>query len=925
MSTLYDHVPNRRAIIDRRQVAAVVQTALDTAAPEDRRKSVAAVLKVALESGRAEIRRRIIAVPGHGLELAGAQSFLIDQILRMAFDATVGTLYRLDNPTAAERITLVAIGGYGRAEMAPYSDVDLMFLSPVRATAWVEQVVEAMLYILWDLGLKVGHSTRTPDDMIRMAKTDLTVRTALLEARYLWGDQPLYDEASERFQRDIANGQARQFTADKIAERDARHKRMGDSRYVVEPNIKEGKGGLRDLQTLFWIGKFTLGVRTTAELVEKGLLTTAEYRQFQRAANHLWAVRINLHDLAGRAEERLTFDVQPELADRMNYSNRPGMSAVERFMRHYFLTARQVGDLTALFLAHLEDISSRKRWIPRLLRRPRRLRGFRLSRGRIEVPSDDFFREDPVRLIELFQLADKEGLEIHPMTMRQANRDSGLITEAIRRDPRANALFLDVLTSRKDPETALRWMNEAGVFGRFVPDFGRVVAKMQYDMYHHYTVDEHSIRAIGLLARIEKGELKADHPLSSAIIHQILSRRVLYIAVLLHDIAKGRGGDHSMLGEEVARKLCPRLGLTAGETDSVAWLVRWHLLMSAVAFKRDLSDYKTILDFTDSVASLERLRLLLVLTVVDIRAVGPNVWNNWKGQLLVSLYGSAEEVLRLGHKQRGRQDRIATRLERLRAVMGWGEKPFTAYASRFNDSYWLAEPADVLASNMALVTDADRDKRQFTIRSVPDPAAGSTLVTAYAIDHPGLFYRIAGGIALGGATIVDARIHTTRDGMALDNLVVQDPLGGPFDEPERLARMEKAIADALSGRVKLADRLTARPLPRRRQEAFRIVPQLFVDNRASNRFTVVEVNALDRPALLYALTYALYGAKVTIHSAHIATYGERAVDTFYLTDLTGDKITSPARIRSLERRLLEVATAPGQPVPESLVADQQIL
>jgi [protein-PII] uridylyltransferase len=912
MTSLYDNVPSRRAIIDRRTVGAEVEAALAAAPDEGRRQAVAQVLKQALDGGRAEIRRRIGATPGRGMELAAAQSFLIDQILRLAFDAAVNTLYGRDNPSAAERICLVAVGGYGRAEMAPYSDVDIMFLSPLSKTAWVEQVVESILYILWDLGLKVGHSTRTVDEMIRMAKGDLSVRTALLESRYLWGDQPLYDEAGRRFARDVMAGEARTFIADKLAEREERHKRMGDSRYVVEPNIKEGKGGLRDLQTLFWIGKFAHQVRDAHELVEKGLFTAGEYRQFQRAQNHLWAVRISLHDISGRAEERLTFDVQRELAARMNYANRPGMSAVERFMRHYFLTARAVGSLTALFLAHLEESHARSAWLPRLARHPRRLNGFRVARGKLAVPADDFFASDPVRLIELFQLAGRDGLEIHPMTLRQAARDEGLITEKVRHDPRANALFLEVLTSRVGPETVLRWMNEAGVFGRFVPDFGRVVAKMQYDMYHHYTVDEHTIRAIGLLSRIEKGELREEHPLSSAVIRQLVSRRVLYVAVLLHDIAKGRGGDHSVLGEEVARKLCPRLGLSEAETDTVAWLVRQHLLMSATAFKRDLSDFKTILDFVESVASAERLRLLLILTVVDIRAVGPGVWNGWKAQLLTTLYNSAEEVLRLGHKQTGRRERIEARQDRLRQVMGWKEAAFAAYAGRFPDSYWLAEPTDVLAANMALVTDADVQGKPITIRAVADPAAGTTLLTVYAADHPGLFYRIAGGIALGGATIVDARIHTTRDGMALDNLTIQDPLGGPFDEPHRLERLEKHIHDALQGRVKLADRLTAKPLPRRRQEAFRLVPQVFIDNAASNRFTVVEVNALDRPALLYALTYALYGAKVTIHSAHVATYGERAVDTFYLTDLTGEKIDSPVRMKALEKRLLEVAAAPGQ-------------
>jgi [protein-PII] uridylyltransferase len=912
MTRLYDQLPARRAIVDRRAVAAALEAAVAAAAPEERRAAAAGVLKTALEAGRAEIRARALAAPGRGTELARAQSFFVDQIVRLAHDIAVGHLYRQDNPSAAERLSIVAVGGYGRAEMAPFSDVDIMFLSPMRATPWVEQVVEAILYILWDLGLKVGHSTRTPEDMVRMAKADLTITTALLEARWLWGDTALFDEARARFRRQVVAGEARAFVARKMGERDERHQRMGDSRYVVEPNVKDGKGGLRDLQTLYWIGKFAFEVNEPAELVDKGLFTAGEYRQFQRAQNHLWAVRFHLHDLAGRAEERLTFDMQRELATRMGYRARPGMAAVERFMRHYFLSAKQVGDLTALFLAHLEERYARGSWLPTLRRRPARAGGLSVARGRLEAPSDDFFREDPVRLVELFAIADRERLDVHPLTMRQAARDSALITDAVRRDPRANALFLDVLTSPRRPDMVLRWMNEAQVFGRFVPDFGRVVGKMQYDMYHHYTVDEHSIRAIGLLSQIEQGELKDDHPLSTVVIRQISSRRALYVAVLLHDIAKGRGGDHSVLGEEVAQRLGPRLGLTDAETDLVAWLVRHHLLMSATAFKRDLSDFKTVLDFAEAVASLERLRLLLVLTVVDIRAVGPNVWNGWKAQLLTTLYDSAEEVLRLGHKQTGRQERIEVRQQRLKAVMGADDAAFETYRRRFPDSYWLSEPADMLAANMRLVTDADGAGRPLSIRSTPDRERGTTAVTVYAADHPGLFYRIAGGIALGGATIVDARIHTTKDGMALDNLVVQDPLGGPFDEPARLARMESAIGDSLAGRVRLADRLSSRPLPRRRQEAFRVVPQVFIDNRASNRFTVVEVNALDRPALLYALTYALYGARVTIHSAHIATYGERAVDTFYLTDLMGAKLDQPGRLKALERRLLEVAAAPGE-------------
>ena len=493
------------------------------------------------------------------------------------------------------------------------------------------------------------------------------------------------------------------------------------------------------------------------------------------------------------------------------------------------------------------------------------------------------------------------------MAMRQAGRDARLIDRRVRGDPRANALFLDVLTSRRDPERVLRWMNEAGVFGRFVPDFGRVVAQMQFDMYHHYTVDEHSIRAIGLVSRIEHRQLEGDHPLATQILPQIVSRRVLYVAVLLHDIAKGRGGDHSILGAEVAEKLCPRFGMTPAETETVAWLVRWHLLMSATAFKRDLADFKTILDFAEKVQSPERLRLLLALTVVDIRAVGPGVWNSWKRQLLTDLYDAAEEVLRLGHKQKGRRERVESKQEAVRVALGWPDERFAAIVRRLPEAYWVAEAPDILERNFRLIAAADAGDRQLSISAQADPERGATLVTVYASDHPGLFYRLAGAIHLAGGNIIDARIHTTRDGMALDNLLVQDPFGRPFDEHDRLARLRVMIEDALANRNKLTERLAARPAPRMRAEVFHIEPVVLVDNKASNRYTVVEINARDRPALLNSLAYALFQSKVTIHSAHIATYGERAVDVFYLTDLLGDKIANAARLKALERRLLEAA------------------
>ncbi|QNN64749.1 [protein-PII] uridylyltransferase [Sphingomonas rhizophila] len=903
------HTPSigdRRSIIDRRQLA----DRLAALAGSDLQPSAMRLLREALDHGRAEIARRLAEHPGNGRAAAAAYAFLAEQIARLAFDFITTRLYPNPNPTAAERLALVGLGGTGRGEMAPFSDLDLMILLGDRRAPWCEQVAEALLYLLWDLQIKVGQSVRTIDEVVAIAKTDMTARTALLEARWLWGDRELSDEAGRRFRREVVNGTVREFVTAKLAERDLRHQRMGDSRYVVEPNVKDGKGGLRDLHTLYWIGQYAFGVDRPVDLVEKGLFTQAEYARFSRAERFFWSVRCHLHLAAGRAEERLGFEHQRQIAAAMNYTDRPGKSAVERFMQFYFLQAKTVGDLTGLFLAQFDEqmaAKGRRFALPTLRRRPKHLAGFVVDRGRLNIPSDHFLADDPVRLVGMFALAAREGLEIHPNAMRAASRDARLVDQ-VRDDPRANAFFLEVLTNFERPDTVLRWMNEAGVFGRFVPDFGRVVAQMQFDMYHHYTVDEHSIRAIGLLAQIERGELADDHPLSTALIKQIQSRRLLYVAVLLHDIAKGRGGDHSELGAEVALELAPRFGLDEAETETVAWLVRHHLLLSNTAMRRDLADPTTIDDFVAKVQSFERLRLLLILTVVDIRAVGPGVWNEWKRTLLRTLFEAAEERLRLGHKQRGRAEVVARRHDALAAGLGWKATAHRAHVKRLPDSYWLAEPAELQLDNARQVADAEARIGELapSVVAADDPASGATRISVFAPDQPGLFYRICSALASAGANIIDARIHTTRDGMALDNLLVHDSRGGPYRDKRLLRRLADSVRKALEG-GSLPEPPALAPLGPR-IEAFKIAPRVMVTDRASRRTTVVEVNARDRPGLLARLAHAIHTEGLTLHSAHVATYGERAVDVFYLTDSAGKKL-DPAKSESLRAALLEVAAA----------------
>ncbi|WP_324805754.1 [protein-PII] uridylyltransferase [Sphingomonas sp. LY29] len=886
----FELIVDRRAIIDRRAVADRLAGLPDEAL----REAAGAILLDVLDQGRAEIAKRLTAEPGRGRVIAASYAFLSDQLVRLVYDLVTQRIYPNHNPSTAERIAVVGLGGTGRGEMAPFSDLDLMFVIPDRKVAWCEQVVEAILYLLWDLKLKVGHSVRTPAEVVAATRADVTVRTAMLEARWLWGDEALHDEAVRRFRAEVVAGSGREFVAAKLAERDERHRRMGDSRYVVEPNVKDGKGGLRDLHTLYWIGQYIFGVTRPSELVDKGLFTATEFRRFERAERFLWSVRDHLHLAAGRAEERLGFDMQRQIAAAMRYSDRPGKSAVERFMQFYFLNAKTVGDLTGLFLSGLDEQMAergRRFALPTIRRRPRRLDGFSLDRGRLSIPNEKFLTERPVRLLEMFALAAREGLEIHPTAMRAAARDARQVDQ-VRDDRQANDYFIEVLTARKDPDLVLRWMNEAGILGRFVPDFGKVVAQMQFDMYHHYTVDEHSIRAIGLLSRIERGELADDHPLSTALFGQISSRRLLYVAVLLHDIAKGRGGDHSELGAEVAAELGPRFGLDEAETETVVWLVRHHLLLSNTAFRRDLADPKTVEDFVAKVQSPERLRLLLILTVVDIRAVGPGTWTDWKRLLLRTLFDAAEERLRLGHKQRGRADQVSVRQEALAETLGWSPAALRAHARRLPDSYWLAEPIEWQADNARQVALAESRIGPLapSVVAEPDAGSGATRISVFAPDRPGLFYRLAAALSGAGASIVDARIHTTRDGLALDNLLVNDARGRAYEEAKPRRRLVKAVVAALAApdEPPLPDIET---LPSR-EEAFRVAPRVLVQDKASSRTTVVEVNARDRPGILARLAHVIHTSGHYLHSAHIATYGERAVDVFYLTSASGKKLTA---------------------------------
>ena len=537
------------AILDvsalRAECEALAKRGLDK---NEERSLLLALLKKASLEGREEARRAL-AADGSGLDCAHRISWLQDQIITVLYDFTVRHVY----PKQAGAFSVTAVGGYGRDTLAPGSDIDLLFLFQPKPESETHKAVEFILYMLWDMGFKVGHATRTVEECIRQAKSDMTVRTAVLETRYICGNAPLERELQARFDKEIVTNTGPEFIAAKLAERDERHRKAGDTRYLVEPNVKEGKGGLRDLHTLFWISKYYYHVRDPAELVKLGVLSKQEYRLFEKAEDFLWAVRCHMHFLTGKAEERLSFDIQRDIAAALGYNARPGLSAVERFMKHYFLVAKDVGDLTRILCAALEDQQAKATpglsgVISRFANRSRKIAGtveFVEDRGRIALANPDVFKRDPVSLIRLFFVADINGLEFHPDALKRVTRSLNLIDNDLRENEEANRLFLAILTSKRDPALILRRMNEAGVLGRFIPEFGKIVSMMQFNMYHHYTVDEHLIRAVEVLSEIDKGKAEDIHPLTNKLMPGIEDRDALYVAVLLHDVAKGGEEDQS--------------------------------------------------------------------------------------------------------------------------------------------------------------------------------------------------------------------------------------------------------------------------------------------------------------------------------------------------------------------------------------------
>ena len=854
------------------------------ASAPDVRRAAATILREAWDAGRVRAARKLEA-GGDGVAVARLYARAADEMLTALWRLAAEVLYPAPNPTEAEHLSLIAVGGYGRGVLAPFSDLDLLFLRPWKSTPRSEQVAEFMLYVLWDLGVKVGAAVRSVDESLALAKRDMTVRTALLEARPLAGDAALTETFIARFRAVVTRADPRAFIAAKLEERDVRHRKAGAVRYRVEPNVKDGKGGLRDLNTLFWIARSLAPDSPLGARVLDDLLTARERRTFEESFDFLWRTRAHLHLVAGRAEEKLTFDLQPEVARRMGWRGRGDEPAVERFMRRYFIVARDVGALTRAMSAKLEAREQKKALsLSRLIHGRRRklgVEGFVRIAGRLSVTGPEVFADDPAKLLVLFRTADQHDLDLHPDAFSAVSRSLGLVTPSLRRDPEAARAFLDILAHGQRPYRTLTLMNETGLLGRFLPEWGRIVGQTQFNMYHAYTVDEHTLQAVGIINDVQRGKLKDDHPLASEIVHRIVDFEALMLGMLLHDV--GKGGDRGQLedGAIAARRACQRLGVDPRRTELVCWLVANHLALSDVAQKRDVSDPATVRAFAERVGDPERLRMLLVLTVADVRAVGPGVFNSWKGGLMRDLFRRVDALFR-GEDS----DRIDP------------SEGFEALLARARTEGAAADAV------------VDWDRPQIGGRA-------TTRVAVAAPDRPRLFADLAAALAAEGADVVGARIGSVGDGLTLDVFEVQDGAARPYgqDEPRRLARLLERLAEA-AGTASATPAGPAPAAPNPRRAAFDVRPVVMVDLDTVDDAAVVEVSGPDRPGLLAALATALADGGWQIRSAHVANFGERAVDAFYLTDRDGSKPRPGTRLDALREALAAVLEAAPPPLPD---------
>ena len=889
----------------------------ELAGASDIRAAVCRLSEPPLRAAQAQWRDAVLSARLRGQETARQRAAAIQKLLHHVA-AELARHYQI--APEASQFTLVAQGGFGRGELGAGSDLDLLFFCN-RPEPKITAFIETLLYSLWDLQFKVGHAVHDLKSYTRAARSDHTILTTALEMRPIWGSDTAFAELDARISA-IAQRHRRRFVSAKLEERDTRHRRQGDSRYLLEPHIKEGKGGLRDLQSLNWITLALYGDARPQTFVERAMLSADQVQQLEAAHNFLWDAREALQALDPRSADRLTFDQQPEVARVLGYAGSMTGSlsgpvagsttgdlrkSAETFMKAYYRVTKTTGSLTRTVIAALEADEIKPGLPNPLSRRRTTPEGYRIDKGRLTVTASQQFTRQPGQLLSFFAALHRLGLDAHPQALRLIGQSIHVLDESHRQDPAINADFVSLFSGERDPTLALSLMNDSGVLGAFIPDWAEIVGLMQFDRYHHYTVDEHTLFVIAHLYRMAQGQAEESLALGTALFAQVTTPQLLYLAALLHDIAKGRGGDHSELGAEVALRLGPRFGLDAEACELVAWLVRHHLALSHAAFRRDLEDPDTLDRFARLVGNETRLVLLTLLTMADIRAVGPTVWSEWNAKLVTALFTRTRARLK-------GQDAAVVHSARLESAYADYDQAVAAlpldwrraHRDRLPERYlldydpqeqaqharWLYETRDAPWPRVTLTYDANSDSIQLLVLT-PDEA--------------GLLARLAGALSLYGATIRRCRVHTLGDGLALDSFDFT-AANSPLDNPQNAARFQKLLHDAVTRRLQpslIEQRLAEVRVPSREQVFYRPPAVRFDNGGGPGRATILEVRFSDRPGQLFRIAHTLAVSAVQVHTLQTSRYGDRIVDTFYISDLVGQKVLLEPKQARIEAALLE--------------------
>lgn len=833
---------------------------------------------------------------------------LADEVIIALSQSVVRQVIRRGFAWNSKSFALIALGGYGRRELFPYSDIDLMMLYEEGANRSVMAYARGMIQILWDLGFHVGHSLRTIQDCLEIGYRDLATRTALMESRLLWGDEDLYRKFRQKFWSKVGRKRIAAYLRAKLMEREGEYARYGSTVYLLEPDVKKSKGGLRDLNFLKWTALVCHGIPSLEELYERGLLTPREYKVAIEGQDFLWRVRIELHFHAGRSQDVLSFNEQMRLAKLFSYENDTYLLGVEKFMREYYRHSTAVHEITRRFIHRSLPQSTWQRVLQRLTARPAD-EYFRSNRYEISVDPSRMqgFFENPVSILRLFYLSQTQRVPIAYETQAMLHDYADRLPQQGWNSLEAGRLFLDILARPERLSEILKQMHELNILEKVIPQYEHVHYLMQFNEYHKYTIDEHCIRAVGYAEALAHNATEAKGELAS-VYQEIRRKDLLHLALLLHDIGKGREGDHSLIGEQIARDVADRLGLSQEDKSLVAFLVRDHLLMAHTAFRRDLSDEGILLWFAKRVAQPEALKMLYVFTYADISAVGPDTWSPWKKDLLTDLFEKTLEVLTgtaptltLAERSERVRQELRRRLQQVYPA-DWLEEQLSAMTSR----YLLSTPVEKIIKHLKNMGPLQQDKVRVEVEY--SPSHNTSEFTIYTFDDliPGIFSKIAGVMAAKGLQILDAQIHTRKDRVIVDTFQVTDPDYISRPPERRFEDISDTIKRVLLAQITMDDlfaKSTRFPLTRGYPPRFEPT-RVEIDNELSDQYTIIDVFTHDRQGLLYVITRAIFELGLSVHFAKVATRLDQVVDVFYVTDLDGRKVDFPETLQAIRQTLV---------------------